>query len=108
MFSGKKGNFDIALARKVRKLRSLAKKDLKEGKVTLEKFLEAGNPLGGYLGNLKVSDIISSLPGYGPVKTDAVLKKLKISTCKKINGLGKKQKLSIEKYFNVKLLNKGT
>ena len=50
---------------------------------------------------MKVLAIVSSLPGNGKMNAVKVLEELHISPNKKIGGLGKNQKASFFKYFNI-------
>ena len=91
--------FDIADARKIRKIRSDLKKDLKKGKITLKKIFEDKSIYDYYIKNMKIFDIICSLPEIGTTRALKIMKKLKISNCKKVGGLGKKQKENFYHYF---------
>ena len=56
-----------------------------------------------YIANMKLIELVSSLPGYGKKSSGKILAKLKISSCKTIKGLGQKQHASFIEYFNIKL-----
>ena len=54
-----------------------------------------------YLTNFKVLELVCSVPGYGEVRAVRVIKDLGINACKRIGGLGKKQKERFYRYFNI-------
>lgn len=94
---------DIENARNIRKTRSVIKANIKNGKTSIEKVLEDKDIYEKFIANMKLVDLISSLPGYGKISGKKILAKLKISSCKTIKGLGKKQYASFTEYFNIKL-----
>jgi len=94
---------DIANARNIRKMRSVIKADIKSCKISLEKVLSDKDTYEKYIANMKLIELVGSLPGYGKKSGGKVLAKLKISSCKTIKGLGQKQQASFIKYFNIKL-----
>jgi ERCC4-type nuclease len=94
-------NADLEKARSVRKRRSEIKKELKEGTLSLNDLLNHKDIYAVFIRNMKVIEIVSSLPGIGKVNAEKILKKLNISLIKKINGLGKIQAENFLKYFKV-------
>lgn len=88
-------------ARVVRKKRSQIKEELKQGKTTLKKLIEDDELFQEYVSGMKVLSIVSSLPGNGKMNALRVLEELKISPSKKMGGLGKNQKASFFKHFNI-------
>jgi hypothetical protein len=94
---------DIANARDIRKMRSVIKEDIKSCRLSLEKVLTDKDTYWKCIANMKLIDLVSSLPGYGKKSSEKILAKLKISSCKTINGLGPKQKESFVQYFHIKL-----
>lgn len=94
---------DIANARNIRKIRSVIKANIKMGRISIEKVLSDEDSYGKYIANMKLIDLVSSLPGYGKKSGEKILARLKISSCKTIRGLGKKQYAGFIEYFNVKL-----
>jgi hypothetical protein len=95
---------DIAYARNIRKMRSVIKADIKIGRTNIEKVLSDKDIYEKYIANMKLIDIVGSLPGYGKKSAEKILARLKISACKTIRGLGKKQYANFIEYFNIKLL----
>jgi hypothetical protein len=96
--SRKKG---LEKARVVRKRRSEIKVQLKQGKTTISKLLKNKQLYDEYISGMKVLSIVSSLPGNGKMNAVKVLEELHISPNKKMGGLGKNQKASFFKYFNI-------
>jgi len=94
---------DIESARNFRKMRSVIKADIKSSKISLEKVLSDKDIFEKYIANMKLIELVSSLPGYGKKSGGKILAKLKISSCKTIKGLGQKQHASFIEYFNIKL-----
>ena len=88
-------------ARLVRKKRSEIKEQLKKGKTNINKLFKDQKLFENYIAGMKVLNIISSLPGNGRIHASKVLEELKISSHKKIGGLGKNQKDNFYKYFNI-------
>ena len=88
-------------ARVVRKKRSQIKEELKQGKTTINKLFMDEKLFNEYVSGMKVLAIVSSLPGNGKMNAVRVLEELHISPNKKIGGLGKNQKVSFFKYFNI-------
>ena len=93
---------NINFAREIRKTRSNIKKELKTGMKTLNDVLKDPDIYDKYIANMSVFDLLSSLQGYGRVSVEKVLKELKINNCKKVGGMGKKQKEKFYKYFGLK------
>ncbi len=90
-------------ARYIRKKRSETKIALKKGNLNLNKLLNDNDLYREVISNMKVFELLKSLPGTGRVSADKILKKLKISYCKKMGGLGKNQKKNFLNYFNIKI-----
>jgi hypothetical protein len=94
---------DIENARNIRKMRSVIKADIKNSRISIEKVLSEKDKYEKCIANMKLIDLVSSLPGYGKKSGEKILARLKISNCKTIKGLGKKQYSSFIEYFNIKL-----
>jgi hypothetical protein len=94
---------DIENARNIRKMRSVIKADIKKSKISIEKVLTDIDKYEKCIANMKLIDLVSSLPGYGKRSGEKILARLKISNCKTIKGLGKRQYESFIEYFNIKL-----
>ncbi len=77
-------------ALKVRKERAKLRQDLKKGKVKLaDVFKKAGDPV---VGRMRVATLLESLPGLGKVRSRKVMEEVGISSTRRVQGLGAKQK----------------
>ena len=82
-------------ALEVRKLRAKLRKDVKKGKIKLaDVFKRAGDPV---YGRMKVSTLLESLPAQGKVRSKKIMEKVGISTSRRVQGLGSKQKSALLK-----------
>ncbi|HDP69513.1 MAG TPA: integration host factor [Actinobacteria bacterium] len=73
-----------------RQKRAELKTKIKEGKVSLTEVLnKASDPI---VGRMKVSDLLGSLPKIGKVRSQKIMEQLKISSSRRIAGLGSRQK----------------
>lgn len=88
----------LAKAAAVRKERTQLKKDLKDGKIKLSEVLEAGKE-STIAGKLKVSALLTSLPGIGTAKATAIMEKIGISQSRRVAGLGQHQAEELKKIF---------
>ena len=92
---------DLEYARLVRKKRSDIKKSLKKGYLNLNQLFNDGDLYSNYIANMKILNLVGSLPNIGSVNTKKILRKLKISLIKRVKGLGKNQKVIFFKYFGI-------
>ena len=74
-------------AAQARKVRAEIKAELKSGKRTLEEVITLGKS-DDFIGKMKVSALIESLPGVGKVRASAVMEKVGIASSRRIKGLG--------------------
>ncbi|HXH97724.1 MAG TPA: integration host factor, actinobacterial type [Gaiellaceae bacterium] len=84
-------------ANDVRVKRAKLKKDLKDGKVEIEKIL--GNPP-EYVSTAKVIDILMAVPKFGRVKAARFLNTCRISQSKTVGGLSDRQRTELIGLFN--------
>lgn len=82
----RKAALDKAL--EARKKRSLALKELKQGKISLEDLLETQDDC---LRRIKIYDLLRVYKGIGNTKARKILKELHIAETRRIAGLGKHQ-----------------
>ena len=94
-------NTDIKYAREIRKKRSEIKESLKTKKTSISEIFKDPEIYDKYIANMRIIEIVSSLPGIGRVKAEKMLRDMGISFCKRIGGLGKKQRSNFDKYFNI-------
>ena len=90
-------------ARFIRKKRSVTKRALKNGDLSLNNLLNDSDLYKETIYNMKVFELLKSLPKTGRVNADKILKKLKINYCKRVGGLGKNQKKNFLNYFNIEI-----
>ncbi len=102
MDSGINNNSDIGYARLVRKKRSEIKSGLKTGVTTIQELFQNRETYQKYIANMRVIELVCTLPGIGRVKAEKILNSMGISFCKKIDGMGKNQKRKFYKYFDIK------
>lgn len=91
----------LKAALEVRKKRAEIKGLLKKGKTEIRSLFRDKKLFEKYIINMKVIDLVSSLPGNGKVNALKILKDLKISPNKKVGGLGKNQKQNFHRFFNI-------
>jgi len=90
-------------ARFIRKKRSEIKKSLKKGDLNLINLLNDKDLYKEIISNMRVFELLKSMPKIGRVGSDKILKKLRISYCKRVGGLGNNQKKNFLKYFNIEI-----
>ncbi len=79
-------------ANEIRTKRAKLKKDLKAGKVQIERLLIDPPE---YLGSAKVFDLMLAVPKYGRVKVNRILNQCRISPSKTIGGLSVRQRAEL-------------
>jgi DNA uptake protein ComE-like DNA-binding protein len=77
-------------ALEVRRQRAELRAKLKNGNMTLKQVLDKADDK--VVGRMKVSSVLESLPGIGKVRAAAILDELGISTSRRVQGLGVRQK----------------
>jgi len=77
-------------ALEMRRLRAEFKRRLKEGKVAAEEVL-GGTP-DDVIGRMRVSAFLESLPGVGRVRSRRIMKRIGISSSRRVQGLGERQR----------------
>jgi hypothetical protein len=80
------------MANEIRTQRAQLKRDLKAGKVTIERLLLDPPE---WLGSAKVFDIMLAVPKYGRVKVNRILNQCRISPSKTIGGLSERQRAEL-------------
>jgi hypothetical protein len=84
-------------ANEIRVRRAQLKKDLKEGRVRVERIL--GSPP-DYVETAKVFDILMAVPKFGRVKAARFLNQCRISQSKTVGGLSERQRAELIGLFN--------
>jgi hypothetical protein len=82
----------LEAANEIRTKRAKLKKDLKAGKVQIERLLIDPPE---YLGSAKVFDLMLAVPKYGRVKVNRILNQCRISPSKTIGGLSVRQRAEL-------------
>lgn len=77
-------------AAQARRKRAELKDQLKSGRKTFKDVLALSND--DIVGKMKVSAVLESLPGVGPVRARKIMERLDISDSRRMRGLGQKQK----------------
>ncbi len=91
----------LKAALEVRQKRAEIKELLKKGKTEIRLLFKDVKLFEKYIINMKVIELVSSLPGNGKVNALKILKDLKISPNKKVGGLGKNQKNNFNRFFKI-------
>ena len=79
----------LALANRIRAQRALLKADLKRGRASIAIVL--GDPP-AYLATARIAELLSALPGYGPVKVGRTLERCQVSPRRTVSGLNERQR----------------
>lgn len=84
----------LAKAAEARRVRAEVKELLKTGSLTFPELLEraAEEPL---IGGMKVSSVLSSMPGTGKVKAKRLMEQLEIADNRRLRGLGERQRAAL-------------
>lgn len=99
--SKEKRDESLKKARLYRIQRAQIKQSVKKGIVSLGDVFNGSVNYKDIVGNMKLIDIVKSLPGIGDIKAKKILNSLSISERKTIKGLGEKQKANFKKYFKI-------
>jgi len=88
----------LAKAAEARKRRAELKAQLKaETKSLRELLAQQGDE---FVGKMKVSSVLESLPGVGKVRARKIMERLDISASRRVRGLGAKQKDALLSEFS--------
>lgn len=83
-------------AKKARRERQNLVVKIREGELTVPDVLEmADYDRDGVVGKTKVQKVISSLPGFGPVRTSQVMSEVGIPETRRLRGLGPRQRQAL-------------
>ena len=90
----------LAIAAASRKMRAEFKSELNAGRLSLVQFLELidANPA---LAKMRVAEMLESMPGYGKIRASALMDRLGISPTRRVQGLGRHQRIALLKEFTV-------
>ncbi|MDD7465847.1 MAG: integration host factor, actinobacterial type [Actinomycetaceae bacterium] len=82
----------------MRRARAQVKADLKSGSLKLSAALAQAKD-NDVVGKLKVKALLTSLPGIGVAKADAIMKEIGISATRRVAGLGVVQREKLVELF---------
>jgi guanylate kinase len=76
------------------------KSEIHKGSISFAQFLKAAdnNPV---LARMRVAELLESLPGYGKIRAQAVMERFDISPTRRVQGLGRHQRSSLLKEFDI-------
>ena len=83
-------------ANEIRVRRAQLKKDLKDGRASVEEILSAPPE---YVETAKVFDILMAVPKFGRVKASRFLNQCRISQAKTVGGLSERQRAELVGLF---------
>lgn len=92
--NGEQRRAALAKAAAARRERAEVKRQLKAGETTLAAVLAAAEDSAA-LANLRVSEVLESLPAVGPVKTARLMQELRIAPSRRVRGLGRRQRAAL-------------
>ena len=81
-----------------RQRRAELKRDLKDGKIKLSEVVAMANEA-EIVGKLRVSALLSSLPGIGAAKSKQIMEDVGISESRRVAGLGPHQREALIRQF---------
>ena len=84
----------LAKAAVARADRAAVKNELKSGTLTIAMVFERAS-VSESLARLKVTDLLTALPGIGPARAHDVMEKLAIAPSRRVRGLGVHQKAGL-------------
>lgn len=90
----------LEIAKRSRQERARVKAELRKGEISFTQFIEnaGSNPV---LAKMRVIELLESLPGYGKIRAQAVMEKFEISPTRRVQGLGRHQRTSLLKEFEI-------
>jgi hypothetical protein len=91
----------LAKAAEARRIRAELKQMLKSGEVGLAEVLaRAGNA--DALAKMRVTEVLESMPAYGPVKARRLMEELNIAPTRRLRGLGPRQREALLEVFEAR------
>jgi hypothetical protein len=82
----------LSKAQEMRSKRADLRQKLKDGDVSIQEILEAGDSI---VSKMRVSYLLESLPRIGKVKTKQIMDEIGISQLRRVQGLGSRQKAAL-------------
>lgn len=84
----------LGVATAARSVRAQARADLKSGRLGLSELLERADA-DAQLAAMRVTELLTALPGYGKVRAAALLSELRIAESRRLRGLGPHQRAAL-------------
>jgi GNAT superfamily N-acetyltransferase len=84
----------VAVAIAARAARAQARAELKSGRLSLAELLERADS-DDQLATMRVTALLAALPGYGKVRSAALLSELRIAGSRRLRGLGPHQRAAL-------------
>ena len=98
----------LELSKASRQLRAKYKAMISAGELSLSDFLAIADSE-PTLQRMRVKDLLESVPGYGKVRVENLMRKSAISPTRRVQGLGKKQRNALLEHFRIPSLgNRGS
>lgn len=90
----------LEIAKFARQERARIKEAIRRGEISFSNFLDLAdsNPV---LSKMRVIELLESLPGYGKIRAQAIMEKYEISPTRRVQGLGRHQRLWLLKEFDI-------
>jgi guanylate kinase len=82
-----------------RQARAAVKRQIASGKRSALDVARAAWADGGPEATLRVTELLGSIPGLGPIRTSKAMDSLEISPSKRVGGLGKRQRTRLENWL---------
>ena len=85
-------------ASRARQIRAELKQMLKAGEVSLADVLDRAESVDA-LAKMRVVEVLSAMPAYGPVKAERLMDELGIAASRRVRGLGPRQRRALLDVF---------
>lgn len=90
----------LQVAKEARQSRALCKNRLTKGEISFaDVFVQADQSEA--IAKLRVVELLEAVPGYGKIRAQALMEKLKISPTRRVQGLGKHQREALLREFEI-------
>lgn len=89
---------NLEKAKKARAERSEILRNVSNGSLSIRDVLDMAQQ-NDTIARMKVFTLIKAVPGYGFAKTQQAMKRMRISECKRIKGLGSRQREQLLELF---------
>lgn len=88
----------LELSKESRRIRAKYKALISSGELSFDEFLSVSDTV-PTLARMRVKDLLESIPGYGKVRVENLMRKSEISPTRRVQGLGKKQRIALLEHF---------